>query len=31
VKVDDKGRIAIADTTRNRIQIYQKNKAPVLV
>ena len=31
VKVDDNGRVLIADTTRHRFQIYQKNSEPVLV
>ncbi len=31
VKVDDNGRVIIADTTRHRFQIYQKNTEPVLV
>ena len=31
VKVDEQGRVLIADTTRHRIQIYQKNKEPVLI
>jgi len=31
VKVDHRGRVIIADTMRNRFQVYQKNKQPVLV
>ena len=31
VKVDDNGRVFIADTTRHRFQVYQKNTEPVLV
>ena len=31
VKVDDSGRVIIADTMRHRFQIYQKNTEPVLV
>ena len=31
VRVDDKGRVIIADTTRHRLQVYQKNTEPVLV
>jgi len=31
VRVDKKGRVMIADTTRHRFQIYQKNGEPVLV
>ena len=31
VKVDEKGRVIIADTIRSRFQIYQKNTEPVLV
>ena len=31
VKVDDRGRIIIADTTRHRFQVYQKNTEPVLI
>ncbi len=31
VKVDDNGRVIIADTTRHRFQVYQKNTEPVLV
>ena len=31
VKVDDNGRVLIADTTRHRFQVYQKNSEPVLV
>lgn len=31
VKVDDSGRVIIADTTRHRFQVYQKNTEPVLV
>lgn len=31
VKVDDNGRVIIADTTRHRFQIYQKHTEPVLV
>lgn len=31
VKVDHRGRIIIADTTRHRFQVYQKNTEPVLV
>ena len=30
VKVDDKGRVIIADTNRHRFQVYQKNTEPVL-
>ena len=30
VKVDEQGRIAVLDTMRNRIQVYRKDKAPVL-
>ena len=31
VKVDQQGRIIIADTTRHRFQVYQKNTEPVLI
>ena len=31
VKVDDTGRVIIADTIRHRFQVYQKNTEPVLV
>ena len=31
VKVDDTGRVLIADTNRHRFQVYQKNTEPVLV
>ena len=31
VKVDDEGNVYIADTTRHRFQVYQKNTEPVLV
>lgn len=31
VKVDDDGRVIIADTSRHRFQVYQKNTEPVLV
>ena len=31
VKVDDNGRVIIADTGRHRFQVYQKNTEPVLV
>ena len=31
VKVDDRGRIIIADTCRHRFQVYQKNTEPVLI
>ena len=31
VKVDDRGRVIIVDTNRNRFQIYQKNTEPVLI
>ena len=31
VKVDDRGRVIIADTTRHRFQVYQKTTEPVLV
>ena len=31
VKVDDRGRVIIVDTTRHRFQVYQKNTEPVLV
>ena len=31
VKVDSKGRIIIADTTRHRFQVYQKNREPVII
>jgi len=31
VKVDDNGRVIIADTSRHRFQVYQKNTEPVLV
>jgi DNA-binding beta-propeller fold protein YncE len=31
VRVDHRGRVLIADTTRHRFQIYQKNAEPVLV
>ena len=31
VKVDDTGRVIIADTNRHRFQVYQKNTEPVLV
>ncbi len=31
VRVDDRGRVIIADTTRHRFQVYQKNTEPVLV
>lgn len=31
VKVDDTGRIIIADTMRQRFQVYQKNTEPVMV
>ncbi len=31
VKVDHQGRIIIADTTRHRFQVYQKNTEPVLI
>ena len=31
VKVDDRGRVIIVDTTRSRFQIYQKNTEPVLM
>lgn len=31
VKVDRKGRVIIADTTRHRFQVYQKNTEPVLI
>ena len=31
VKVDDRGRVIIADTTRHRFQVYQKSTEPVLV
>ena len=31
VRVDHSGRVLIADTTRHRFQIYQKNSEPVLV
>ena len=31
VKVDRQGRIIIADTTRHRFQVYQKNTEPVLI
>ena len=31
VKVDDTGRVIIADTVRHRFQVYQKNTEPVLV
>ena len=31
VKVDGNGRVFIADTTRHRFQVYQKNTEPVLV
>ena len=30
VETDSKGRVAIVDSAKNRIQVYQKNKAPVL-
>ena len=31
VKVDHRGRVLVADTMRNRFQIYQKNTEPVLM
>lgn len=31
VRVDHRGRVIIADTTRHRFQVYQKNSEPVLV
>ena len=31
VETDSKGRIAVADSAKNRIQVYQKNRTPVLV
>ena len=31
VKVDDRGRVIVVDTTRHRFQIYQKNTEPVMV
>lgn len=31
VKVDSNGRVIIADTTRHRFQVYQKNTKPVLM
>ena len=31
VKVDDRGRVIIADTCRHRFQVYQKNTEPVLI
>jgi DNA-binding beta-propeller fold protein YncE len=31
VKVDDDGKVIIADTSRHRFQVYQKNTEPVLV
>ena len=31
IKVDDRGRIIIADTSRHRFQVYQKNTEPVLI
>ena len=31
VRVDHRGRVLVADTTRHRFQIYQKNTEPVLV
>ncbi len=31
VKVDDNGRVIVADTMRHRFQVYQKNTEPVLV
>jgi DNA-binding beta-propeller fold protein YncE len=31
VRVDGQGRVFIADTTRNRFQVYQKNSEPVMV
>jgi len=30
VETDSQGRIAIADSAKNRVQVYQKNRAPVL-
>ena len=31
VRVDHRGRVMIADTTRHRFQVYQKNSEPMLV
>ena len=31
VKVDDRGRVIIVDTSRHRFQVYQKNTEPVLI
>ena len=31
VKVDDRGRVIVVDTTRHRFQVYQKNTEPVLI